>query len=176
MEYRAKDAAWLEALRCRKGDFRPAVFVETGTYRGVTTRLALQQFSEVHTIERSPELFAEISTALEEEGAHCWCGDSAAIVPLMVPRFEQPVFWFLDAHWVPDIEMLGPDANPLPLLDELRAIATRHYHDVVVVDDVSCFGKGPQTEWEQVTVETIAALFPDASEVVVLEDQLAVYR
>lgn len=177
MEYRAKDAAWLEALRCRQVYFRPSVFVETGTYRGETTRLALQQFKDVHTIELDPTLFAEVCPALKDEGAHCWHGDSAVFIPRMARAFEEPVFWFLDAHWVPDIpEILGPVPTPLPLMTELRAIAAREQHDIVVVDDVLCFENGPQPEWGEISVDAITALFPDALEVVVLDNQLAVYR
>lgn len=172
-----EDAAWLDALRCRQTSSRPEVFVETGTYRGVTARLALAQFREVHTIELSPTLFAEISPALEDEGAQCWCGDSAIMVPHMVTMFEEPVFWYLDAHWWPESE---PDVahGELPLWAELNALAARPhtYHDVIVVDDVSCFGHGPQPAWSDVSLERIAALFPDAREVVLLGDQAAVYR
>lgn len=40
------------------------VFVETGTFRGETTRWASAHFESVHTIERAEALHAEASQAL----------------------------------------------------------------------------------------------------------------
>ena len=41
----------------------------------------------------------------------------------------------------------------MPLWQEIKAILQRPYTDIIVVDDVHCFG-GPHG-WEDVTIETL---------------------
>lgn len=167
-----EDAAWFTALRIRHAS--PRIFVETGTGTGTLTRLALEQFAVVYTIELSEALVEQYHPDLEAAGAKCYAGDSAVIVSSLARAIQEPVFWYLDAHWFDG----GPDVaySELPLLKELEAIAGRTYADVVVVDDVNCFGHGPQPEWDAISIERIAGMFPTAREVTVLGDQLAIYR
>ena len=171
--FETEDADWLERLRMRNPP-PPAVCVETGTGSGTFTRLALKAFRDVYTVELSQSLVAEHHPGLAAEGANCWQGDSADIVPRLAVDLKEPVFWYLDAHWFNG----GQDVaqGDLPLLSELWAIAQRPYRDVIVVDDVNCFGNGPQPEWEVITAERIAAFFPGALEVVQMGDQFVVYR
>ena len=61
------------------------VFVETGTFRGATTRWAASRFAEVHTIEREPALHAANQAALSAlPGVQAHLGDSRTVLPGIV--------------------------------------------------------------------------------------------
>jgi hypothetical protein len=153
------------------------VFVESGTFHGKTTRMAAARFAIVHTIELHEAWYQEAVRELGPLGVHCHHGDSATVVPQLAAEIQEPVVWYLDAHYftlVPDVA--GADV-PLPLWAELAAIARRRYPDVIVVDDVRSFGtENPTPEWAEVSLDRIAAAFPGHREAVILHDQAVVYR
>ena len=168
-------AEQLRVLRTRY-DPAPRILVETGTYQGKTTRLALEQFDVVHTIELHHDRFWWALADLSPLGAHCHQGDSRVWVPRLAQQIEGPVFWYLDAHWfrVPGV---AGEREGLPLWDELEALAARPWPDVIVVDDVHSFGGDqPTPEWREISLEKIASYFPGHREAVVLGDQAAIYR
>lgn len=157
------------------------VLVETGTYYGDSTRRALAVFPVVHTIELDRRFHDVATQTLGPLGVHCWLGDSAVLVPRLALEIREPVCWFLDAHWFntrewgQDVPTLDP--SPIPLWDELRALAQRPYPDVVIVDDAGDFGKPyPTGEWAEITSEKIAALFPAPRELAVFDNLAVIYR
>lgn len=118
------------------------VFVETGTFRGATTRWAASRFAEVHTIEREPSLHAANQAALSAlPGVHAHLGDSRAVLPGIVASLgaRRAVYW-LDGHWS-GAGTAGED-DPCPLLDELACLAARP-QDIVLVDDARLFLGAP---------------------------------
>jgi hypothetical protein len=88
--------------------------IETGTYKGETTLAFTGMVPDVHSIEISPERFAEVPQWANGLGVKVYHGDSAQVLPhLLKNKFEDRVLFYLDAHW-------GAHS---PLLDELEAIA-----------------------------------------------------
>lgn len=155
----------------------PAVFVETGTFHGKTTRWAAEQFREVHTVELHPEWYAMATRELMPLGVRCYLGDSAEVVPRLAQEIAEPALWYLDAHWFTRVAGVAGQDVPLPLWAELEAIAARQFRDIIAVDDVASFGKSqPTPEWESVSLERIAGYFPAHREAVILGDQAVVYR
>lgn len=139
---------------------RPAVFVESGTFHGKTTRWARPRFREVHTVELSDVLHAAAVQSLTPLGVVCYHGDAAVVIPQLAAQIAESVVWFLDAHWTNCPHAAGA-GTPLPLMAELSALAARQYRDTVIVDDVSSFGRDDyQPGWGAVTLESIAARFP----------------
>ena len=166
--------AHLRLLRDRHGP-GPRVCVETGTYRGEGVRRALHCFETIHTIEIAPELHAAAHAEFNGR-VHCHLGDSRVIVPQLAIVLKVPVFWYLDAHWF-KVPGVGGRDDGLPLWDELASLATRPAGDIVAVDDVHDFGTSrPTPEWQEVTLERIAGLFPGHREAVILGDQAVIYR
>lgn len=170
-----KSAGDLDLIRQRFGA-GPGVFVESGTFHGKTTRWALQRFSVVHTIELSDVLYAEAIRDLAPLGAICHHGDTADVLPRLAETIHEPACWFLDAHWLNQPGAAGKD-TPLPLQDELTALAARPYADIVIVDDVASFGKDHyQPGWGQVSLDWIAGHFPGHRLAVRHKDCAVVYR
>lgn len=139
---------------------RPRVFVESGTFHGKTTRWARERFLVVHTIELSDVLHAEALRDLAPLGITCHHGDSRDVIPRLARTLTARVVWFLDAHWTNQPHAAGKD-TPLPLLEELEALAGRSQRDTVIVDDVASFGRDDyQAGWGDVSVNWIASFFP----------------
>lgn len=156
---------------------RPAVFVETGTFHGKTTRWAVDRFREVHTIELNEQWYEDACRDLAPLGVHCHHGNSADLIPKLAWDIREPVFYFLDAHFFTLVPDVAGESEGLPLWAELEVIAQRPYPDIVAVDDAGLFGtRTPTPEWEHVSLERIAAYFPDVAEAVILGDQACVFR
>lgn len=144
------------------------VFVETGTHNG-TTLYAIHEaeiFEEMHSIELSDIFFGRAlqhCSGLDGFGTRLFLhhGDSARVLSALAPTVSRPVFFWLDAHWYP--EEAVADGAPMPLFEELYAIAARKRPDLVVIDDVQCFAKkwheGPGADWTHVTEEKILKVF-----------------
>lgn len=156
----------------------PDIFVETGTFHGKTTRWAVKLFRQVHTIELQEQWYAEAVRKLTPLGVRCYRGNSAEWVPRLVRMLEgEPVCWFLDAHFFHCVPGVAGKESPLPLWEELKAIATRDTADIVIVDDVHAFGTSdPTPEWLDVSLERIAAYFPQCREAKIIGDQAVIYK
>lgn len=145
----------LKRLRKLTAGFPGRVAIETGTFEAATTRLLLQLFQVVHTIELEPSRFDRCRELLRDTRAICHQGDSALILPEICGRYpDEPLFFYLDAHHVAPRNR-GPNAWPFPVADsfplwsELSVIAARTQPDRVVVDDVHAFGR-QEKGWRQV--------------------------
>jgi hypothetical protein len=166
----------LRQLRSRYDASAIRVFVETGTFKGATTKLAQEQFSVVHTIELDPVLHMTASTECAHPSTTFHLGDTRDLLPKLAQEITEPVLWYLDAHWFKHPGVAGKEKG-LPLWDELRVLAARSYADVIVVDDVHDFGTAkPTPEWLDVTLERIAEIFPGHQAAIITYDQAAVYR
>jgi hypothetical protein len=145
-----------DAIRWAEAE-RIAVAVETGTFEGQTTQLLARHFPTVHTIELEPQHWRRCVETLGSIGAVFHLGDSAQLVTRLSAAYQDvPVCWYLDAHWFAPQAGRGKwklpvaDASPFPLWDELTVIATRKTPDLIIVDDVHCFGRD-QNGWQSVS-------------------------
>jgi hypothetical protein len=137
------------------------IAVESGTCRGSGARALAKAFESVFTIELSPELAAQAKARSGEfPQIQFLQGNSAEVLRQILPSLpsDQPIFFFLDAHWSGDQTVLwreggwqgygldtahlGPRAvlpsgpQQCPLAEELRAIAELcRSPALVLVDD-----------------------------------------
>lgn len=145
--------------------------VETGTLYGDSAMRISEKFPEVHTIEIHPTLFARASHRFSQRASvTCHYGDSAAVLPTLLPTLKNPTIFYLDAHWSGDhttdwnssqwkgygndtgYRVTGPIAgNPasrdqVPLEEEIDCIVRNFPLDCVIyIDDMDKFdanGKG----------------------------------
>lgn len=137
------------------------VFVETGTYRGDTTRWAAQHFAHVYTIEKSELLFGQFSVELRHIPAVTpLLGDSRTVLPIVMEKLVgMPALIWLDGHWSGG-ETSGFQEE-CPILEELQCLASRR-SDVILIDDARFFLCSPPrphlpAQWPTI-VEVLAAL------------------
>ena len=119
--------------------FRLNVFVETGTYWGNTVEAMRGHFSEIYSIELSPELYENAKKRFSmDSGVHLFLGDSGKILREIIPALAQrPLFW-LDAHYSEGCTARG--TVDTPIVQELEAILNLCPHGVVLIDDAWAFG------------------------------------
>lgn len=116
--------------------FELTTLIETGTYHAETARWAKQHFKHVITIEASQELYEAYGKPL--------VGDDV-IVPIFgvsplalegaIRRTEEPILFWLDAHWCGNETYLS---NPiLEEVDTIDRFAKKRM--VVMIDDARLF-------------------------------------
>lgn len=150
------------------------IAVESGTFEGTTTKLLRQFFAVVHTIELDPQHWV-LNLQRHGEIAHFHLGNSGVLIPLLCEAYQdEPVFWFLDAHFTPGLrgswKMRMAGENAIPLWEELKSLRNRKQPDIIVVDDVHAFGRAG--EWQNITRQALDEfLQPRAVETAIVGDQ-----
>jgi len=117
-------------------------FIETGTYRGTTTRGAAGHFESVFTMERAEGLYQQHHQDLRALGnVEPFFGDSKNLLREVVSRLgNQPAVFWLDGHWSGG-ETAGKN-DECPVLSELDTLGHRQ-GDVILIDDASLFLSAP---------------------------------
>lgn len=110
--------------------FRPIAIVETGTFRGTTTKFFAQFGVPVFTVEFDPRYhaFALANTRADQGLIQITLGDSRSFLRELAGDPSTPkdrVFFYLDAHWSAD----------LPLAEEITVIFSNWRRSVVMIDD-----------------------------------------
>jgi len=109
---------------------RPGAIIETGTYRGATTKfLHYSSGLPVYTVELDPRCYGYSKTRfILDQNIFCHLGDSRSFLKKILaddPLRRNDIFFYLDAHW-------GED---LPLQEEIEVIFRNCPRAVVMVDD-----------------------------------------
>jgi len=136
------------------------VFVETGTYKGVTTALMSKFFDRVYTTEIDPMLFEESSTMFSEKGIsniRSYLNDASNTLPEII-GFEknENIFFFLDAHYS-NQDTSWNHKELVPLLTELRVInenLSPTQRCIVCIDDYRFFDQKIKDAYDWYHVET----------------------
>lgn len=139
------------------------VFVETGTFKGNTTRWAAGIFEAVHTIERSEilyELHSDELAAIGNVTPHL--GDSREILPKIIGGLggKRALYW-LDGHWSGG--QTAGELDECPLLGELTCLRDRT-EDIILIDDARFFLCAPPvphnpSQWP--TISDVIDALPD---------------
>ena len=139
-----------------RDEHTPEIAVETGVWKADTTRILAGLFREVHSIELSEPLYtAALETCKYLENVRLYHGDSGDVVPTLL--FDEPVFYFLDAHFMPMNRTKESIPGHFPLWSELNFIIERPFADIILVDDIHCFGnpRGNAPWWDNVTRDSL---------------------
>ena len=115
-------------------------FIETGTYRGKTTEAVHDLFTRLHTIELDPYLH-RISTCHLKQYPNITChkGDSAEVLNQILQGIDDPVLYWLDAHYSRGITEKGIDFTPI--VRELEVISKHRFfkQSIILIDDARDF-------------------------------------
>lgn len=128
-----------EYLKMLSNTFKATIFVETGTYLGVTTELASRYFSRVYTIELSQELYEQAQEKFHNNAKiRLYQGESAEILPNIINNFHEQAIVFLDAHF--SLGNTAKGKNNTPIIDELYKIKqTGFKNHILIIDDIRMF-------------------------------------
>lgn len=160
---------FVDTIKAR-GLLVPNVFVETGTFWGENIPSKLPFFKEIHSIDLKEEYVVQARNKFPFPNVTFHHGDSAEVLARLVNTWNEPVVFYLDAHWSGGETAKG--SKETPLLEEMTILGKRQYDDIIFIDDTRFFGKKmfggipgdhmwPYTEfdWRDVTLENILKNF-----------------
>lgn len=147
--------------------YQCATFVETGTFRGATAALMAAQGLRVHTVELAEQLYREAAQRFAgDPRVNCIHGDSAtALRELTRQPLDGPILYWLDAHYSGGATARGE--TDVPVLSELMHIfASRPRRDVILIDDIRCFGVEKDYPRLEFLLDLVGAYLPGHDAVV----------
>lgn len=116
-------------------EFRINYFFETGTSKGDATELAAIMFDKVFTCDIDPEAINAAHLRLADyDNVQIKYMPSPDFITLVKRQLDQPIMWWLDAHWSGGPVKPGTEC---PLLSELAAIGGLNGHSVLLIDDAN---------------------------------------
>jgi len=140
--------------------FRLDVLVETGTFSGDMIAATKSHFSDIYSIELSPDLHQRAKARfVGDSGVHLLLGNSGDILTEILPAITRTPLLWLDAHYSGGSTARG--AVDTPIVQELNAILTLRPDSVVLIDDARLFdGRNSYPKLAELT-KYIAGKAPD---------------
>ena len=112
------------------------IFVEGGTYQGMTASLMSKSFKKVYTIEKSNEMYNIAKNNLKGiKNIELLEGDTRDYLKKIMNN-DNLLFW-LDAHWSGGLTYGKEDESPL--IKELEIIFSRNRNYAILIDDARLF-------------------------------------
>jgi|688.fasta_scaffold677371_1 hypothetical protein len=140
--YAAPSPHFIKEIVLLRNGFPNAIWVETGTYLGQTTKELAKHGLFVYSIEPEPTLYSNASAFFQSfSNVEILRGFSEEILPSLLPKLSGDINFWLDGHYSGGVTQKGPQDTPI--LDELSCIAgnLRNFGNVcVMIDDIRCFG------------------------------------
>jgi len=150
-----------------------ATAVETGTFRGDSALRFADIFGSCTTIERSVALGERARNRFATDARiTLLIGNSRELLPIALPKAEQPCFIWLDAHGVYDCTSADSEENPL--LAELDSVTQDRQprNTIIAIDDAR--GMGTQPGWPSVG-SICEQLVARGYDIIFLDDILLAY-
>lgn len=135
-----------ETVRQYGKKFQHPCLIETGTYLGGTVQAVKDDFERIYSIELGEKLAKDAQERFKAY-PHITIiqGDSGKVLPGLLPTIQQPVVFWLDAHFSEGVTAKGEKIAPI--MEELASIFKHTAKDfVVLIDDAREFG------WYQIVV------------------------
>lgn len=153
------------------------VFIEAGTFRGVTAARCSSVFERVYTIELDPKLAQAARLFLTgKKNVEVIQGDALDVLPnLLADQNLDRVLLFLDGHYSSGETACGDLAEPAA--EELQALV--HYRDkidAIVIDDVRSFGTEADFPRKSELLRSAEETFGDSFDLTLFLDQLILTR
>lgn len=160
--------------------FRYRVAIETGTYKGTSTRILRELVGRVYTIEADFALYEDARRTLgNDPDIHVCLGSSPAVLPSILNSLDSCALFWLDAHWFPEVPSVAD--SQCPLLEELSILARWPFigESCVLIDDARMFS-GPLEEcyragdWPTLHDVIAAARFTPSTVSAIIDDVIVV--
>lgn len=121
-----------------KNNFNLNTLVETGTFQGEMIEAQRKNFSNIYSIELSPEYFIKAVDKFKRfKHIQIIQGDSAKKLKEVTSMLVSPSLFWLDGHYSGGNTAKG-DLN-CPIYEELDTIFSGNYDHVLVIDDAKDF-------------------------------------
>lgn len=113
-------------------------FVETGTYKGDTVDACKEFFDTLYSIELSHDLYTQAKNRfLNINKINILEGNSGDVLPNIIKDNNQPILFWLDAHYSGGETARGIEDSPV--VKEIMFILNNRNNDCILIDDARCF-------------------------------------
>jgi hypothetical protein len=136
--------------------YHPAVFIETGTYRGDTVAKVVDQVQRVVSIELDPTLAALARRRFAANPKVTIVeGDSAEELPKVLSGLNEASLLWLDGHFSGGVTA---NSGESPIMRELTAALAADQAHLILVDDIRLFdGSNGYPTFDQLLVLVAAS-------------------
>ena len=119
--------------------FGTRIFVETGTYLGLTTEFLAPHFEKCFTIEIDKDLYTKAKDRLKDfKNVQVLHGSSSTFLPRVLNQINEPTLFWLDAHYSGGTTGRGELYTPIK--QELVKIFEHPIKNhVILIDDARFF-------------------------------------
>lgn len=167
-----------QMIRSVKRKSNSKIFIEAGTYHGVTADRCARIFDRVYTVELNRDLARKSADFLSiRKNVTVIEGDALKVLPGLLKRAEiQNVLIYLDGH------VCGPNTSagdfPEPAVEELKALSCHEAKiNAVIIDDFRNFGVEKNFPEKSALMKAAEENFPnDRFDISVRLDQLIILR
>ncbi len=146
-------------------------FVETGTYKATTSKIASKYFQNIFTIEIFQDLYDNIEDKNLFTNIKYILGDSVKILPELLITEKQNILFFLDAHRS-GLDTSSNGSFIVPVMEELNIILNNIKGDnILVINDVR-FWKNEKInapDWSNVSKHNILKTILDSKKFIIQE-------
>ncbi|MBN2312393.1 MAG: hypothetical protein JXM79_00595 [Sedimentisphaerales bacterium] len=120
--------------------FSPAVFVETGTYKGKMVYAVMPYIDRIYSIELDATHYQNARRRFAGyPEIHILQGQSGEVLPQILKTIDEPCLFWLDAHYSGGSTAKGDMETPI--MQEMECILKhpRVEKHVILIDDARCF-------------------------------------
>lgn len=163
----------LKSLKQKSGS---KIFIEAGTYFGVTADRCAQIFDQVYTIEINPALAQKASDFLKpRKNVNVIQGDALTVLPQLLQKNGiENAFIYLDGHACDSTSVYD---LPEPAVEELAALSRyQEKINAIVIDDFRNFGVEEKFPSKSALIKTAEDHFGNDFDISVQWDQLVILR
>jgi FkbM family methyltransferase len=118
-----------------------STLIETGTYEGDMVEAMRGCFRAIHSIEIfEPLYWMAVEKFIESEHIQLYLGDSENLLPTILEKVDEPVLFWLDAHY--SGKGTGRGNIDSPIMRELQCVFAHPVKNhVILIDDARLFGE-----------------------------------
>ena len=141
--YNTNNTCWFSNICHDINIPKPNIFIETGTYLGHGIINVKNDFREVHSIELNEKFYNDaLINFKDDSNVFMHLGDSAEVMDEIIHNINEPILFYLDAHFSGGETAFGKEEDKgCPLLRELNVLGKRKYNDIIIVDDMRLMNK-----------------------------------
>ena len=164
---------WIVGQYARK--YGLSTLIETGTYEGDMVEAMRRCFCAIHSIEIfEPLYWKAVEKFCESDHIHLYHGDSENLLPTILEKVDEPVLFWLDAHY--SGKGTGRGNIDSPIMRELKCIFAHPVRNhVILIDDARLFGEEDGFPKLNEIREFVSRNHPGA-EFIVEDDIIRIYR
>lgn len=123
--------------------YKNKCFVETGSYKGDGIQKAIDAgFDKIISIEITPKYYKLCKERFQNNSnVQIIEGDSVQLLKSVIAQIDEPITFWIDAHYVD--ESTGYGDKLCPILDEIEIIKDHvfKYGDTVLINDLRCWNR-----------------------------------